>query len=67
MSVDAAIRMGMAKEKLTSSDVAAATGVNRSTVSRWCNGKTKPSQKMQKILAENFRVSFSEFIRWSEL
>ncbi len=67
MGIDTAIRMGMGKENLTSDDVAKSTGVHRSTVSRWCNGKTTPSQSMQKILAENFRVSYDEFIRWSEL
>ncbi|EPT9319696.1 helix-turn-helix domain-containing protein [Vibrio parahaemolyticus] len=66
MGVDTAIRMGMAKEKLSSSDMAGRCGVVRSTVSRWVNGKTTPSQEQQKEMAEIFRVKYEESIRWSE-
>ncbi len=57
----------MAKEKLSTVEVARLSGVHRSTVSRWCSGATVPTQSKQEKLAEMFKVPYDEFIRWSVL
>jgi transcriptional regulator with XRE-family HTH domain len=65
MRIDTAIRVGSAKERLTSNRLADILGVNRSTVSRWWNGKSTPPVSTQKKLSIVFKVSYEEFLRWA--
>lgn len=66
LGIDTAIRIGIAKENINTTVFAEQCGVVRSTVSRWVNNKTKPSVTVQRRMAKIFRVSYDEFIRWSE-
>ncbi|WP_080766715.1 helix-turn-helix domain-containing protein [Vibrio campbellii] len=66
LGIDTAIRIGIAKENINTTVFAERCGVVRSTVSRWVNNKTKPSVTVQRRMAKIFRVSYDEFIRWSE-
>lgn len=67
MSLDASVRMVLAKKKITQDELAEIVGRRRETVSSWCNGHSEPDFTTQKKMADMVDIAVSEFIKWGEL
>ena len=60
------IKTRMRKRRMTQEDLALATGVDRSTISRWLNGHRDIPVTKLLLIAAILRCSLPEIIRYNE-